>query len=549
MTNTWYMVPVRGGSVGVPRKNAKILGDKPLLCHVLATIKQIDPATQIVVVTDDDELKAIAEMEGVNVFMEPKTTGKATLDDVCMKALPFLEELGAKDKDIFLTIQATCPFVEKDTIEKAKEELSTKGGAVITMMDDRHLNWTIDNKGEPQPLYTARVNRQQLPPNFRESGAVIGSIIGKIKESKTRINEPINIIEISQKEGLDIDEYRDWVVAEYYANTKKIIFRADASKEIGMGHVYRTIMMVHELAKFSPTIATIKRDGDNLGEEFFRQFPYQLEVFESDKEFDQYIEKEKPDYLFLDQLSTTPKYIESLQENAEKIISFEDLGEGAKLSDLVVNDLYKLYNVDEDKQLYGVQNSFLPSSFLSAGPKAGSSKKVKTILLLFGGSDPLNLTTRTLTVLQNMKFSGEVVVVKGLGQKDRQYHLSDYGLEGEILENVNNIAQIMKRADLAISSAGRTVTELMYLGIPTMVVCQNERELTHSHASQSFGVHNIGLGSLVSDETIRNNIEFLIQNNNFRAKMFERSTANMRGHSNKAVLKRIFAKLGDDITF
>jgi len=541
------MVPVRGGSVGVPRKNAKILGDKPLLCHVLRTIKEVDAAKQIVVVTDDQELKSIAETEGVQVFMEPKTTGKATLDDVCMKTLSFIEELGAKDKDLFLTVQATCPFVKKETIKNAKETLIKNGGGVITVMDDRHLNWTFDEQGEAKPLYTARVNRQQLPPNYRESGAVIGSIISEIKANKTRINKPINLVKISQKEGLDIDEYKDWVVAEYFANTQKFILRADASKKIGMGHVYRTITMVHELAKFTPTIATVKRDGDNLGEEFFSQFPYKLKVFDSDKDFEKYVAEQTPDYLFLDQLSTTKKYIESLKTNAQKIVAFEDFGEGANYADLVVNDLYKLYNVLEEKQLYGVNNSFLPPSFLSISSKEKISKNVDRVLLLFGGADPLSLTTRTLETLQNIQFSGEVIVVKGLGQKDRDYKLSDYGLKGEILENINNIAQVMKQADLAISSAGRTVTELMYLGVPTMVICQNERELTHSHASQSYGVHNIGLGDLVDNETIGNNIKFLIDNNEFRQKMFERASANMRGHSNRAVLKRIFDKLDSDL--
>ena len=206
MAKTWYMVPVRGGSVGLPRKNARMLGGKPLLCHVLHTIKTIDAPEQIVVITDDPELQSIAEREGVRVIREAKTTGKATLDDVCCNNLAAFEAFGAKDEDIYLTIQATCPFVKAETILKARAILAANGGSVITVMDDRHLTWTVDEAGVPKPLYAARVNRQKLPPHFRESGAVIGSVIGRIKETRTRINQPVQIVPIEAQEGLDIDD-------------------------------------------------------------------------------------------------------------------------------------------------------------------------------------------------------------------------------------------------------------------------------------------------------------------------------------------------------
>ena len=105
----------------------------------------------------------------------------------------------------------------------------------------------------------------------------------------------------------------------------------------------------------------------------------------------------------------------------------------------------------------------------------------------------------------------------------------------------------MAKADLAFSSAGRTITELMYLGIPTLCICQNERELTHTHASQQYGVHNIGLGSLVDNKTIENNIRFLIESPQFRKNMKARALHAMEGHSNAAVLKRMINHLGIEL--
>lgn len=548
MTKTWYMVPVRGGSRGLPRKNMRILGDKPLVSHALQSIKQVDAPEQIIVVTDDPELKAIAQNEGCRVIMEPqKTDGKATLDDVCLQSLPEIQDFGAKDEDILLTIQATCPFVKPETIAAAKEKLQKNGGSVITVMDDRHLTWKLDDEGNPTPGYEARVNRQMLPANFRESGAVIGSVIKTIKETKTRINQPIQLVEISNKEGLDIDDFKDWAMAEAFLLSRKILFRADGGKKMGMGHLYRTMTIAHELAKYSPVIATLTNDESALGYDFLSQFPYRIEKISSDKDFIALAEKEKPEIIFLDHLATEKSYVEALKATGAKVVTFEDTGEGAKVADLVMSDLYQIIGVDDDKQLYGVKNAFLPSGFHTTKPVTDVSNTVDNILVLFGGSDPLKLTNRTLLGLQNIGYKGKVTVIQGMGQKDNPVRLKDYGLSGEVLFNVSYMAGEMAKADLAFSSAGRTITELMYLGIPTLCICQNERELTHTHASQQYGVHNIGLGSLVDNKTIENNIRFLIESPQFRKNMKARALHAMEGHSNAAVLKRMINHLGIEL--
>ncbi len=543
MSQAWYIVPVRGGSTGLPRKNARLLGGRPLLCHVLQTLKLVDSSEHIVVVTDDMELQSLAEDEGVRVLIEPKTDGKATLDQVCYRVVEHLFKFGANEDDLLLTIQATCPFISVATIIKARQILDDHAGSVITVVDDRHLTWTIDQSGHAIPLYTERVNRQNLPPLFRESGAVIGSTIRLIQLTGTRINTPIQMIEVSDKEGLDIDDFKDWLIAEYFLKECKIIIRADASRKVGMGHVYRALTLAGELDQYQPMLATMTIDDDTLGLDFFSQFPYQVFDVTSNEEFINVCEAEKPQYIFLDQLSTSKEYIYSLKKIGARIITFEDLGDGAFEADLVINDLYKISNLPEEKQLYGVNNVFLPSSFLSIEPQNQVNLSVNCILVLFGGSDPLKLTVRSLEALRAINFKGHVIVIQGLGQINRNINLDNYGLNGEVMQNISYIPKIMKKADLALSSAGRTITELMYLGVPTMCICQNERELTHSHASQMYGVHNIGLGTLINNSVIEANIKFLIDNPQFRLNMQKRALSAIRGHSNKKVIERIQERL------
>lgn len=537
------MIPVRGGSQGVPRKNARTLGDRPLIAHVLTTLKTIDPDDQIFVLTDDDELEAIALSYGVRVFKTGAQSGKETLDDKAIELLPTLKKAGAKQDDIFLTIQATCPFVKASTIKKAKTILNKKS-CVITAMDDRHLTWTTDAKGAPIPEYTERVNRQLLPDRYRESGAVIGARIKDIAKHKTRIIEPIGLLPIQPEEGLDIDDFKEWAIAEYLVLNKKVFIRADAGKKLGMGHVYRALAIAQELAKYRPVFVTQTSAGKNLGAKFFKEEPFDLIEVKNDDDFVRLSQKEKPDLIILDQLDTDPSYIKKLKKSGAKIITFEDMGRGALEADLLVSDLYENPYVTREKQLSGVRFTIMAPAFERIQPKESIDKTVKNILILFGGTDPANLAEKSLQALKAAKYKGNVTVIQGLGRQNRDIDLKKYGLKGEVLTNIKYMPGVMRQADLAFSSAGRTITELLTLAIPTLCLCQNEKELTHTHASQAYGVLNLGLGELLGEQTLVNNINFLLKNHEFRKHMHQRAKVAVKGHTNQIVMKRMLEKIG-----
>ena len=89
----------------------------------------------------------------------------------------------------------------------------------------------------------------------------------------------------------------------------------------------------------------------------------------------------------------------------------------------------------------------------------------------------------------------------GAGNKDLESlkHLAECS-KGKVSLHWNTpvISSIMAQSDIAVTSAGRTVYELGSLGIPMMVICQNERETKHHFARDNPGVVNLGLGQLLS---------------------------------------------------
>lgn len=541
MTNPWIMIPARGGSRGVPRKNVRLLGGKPLICHTISVALQSSVPERVFVMTDDDEIAAVAQSMGVGVQREERTTGLATLDQVAFKAITALKSMGADDNDIFLTLQPTCPFIQPGRITRAVAEIEAGAGSVITVVDDRHLGWRIGADGLPVPDYTARVNRQHLPPQFRESGAVIGCRISRLLETGTRINQPIRLIEVSKQEAIDIDDFSDWAVAAHLASRRRIVIRADGGKHLGLGHIYRSLAVAQELARHDVILVTDA--AQEMGGAVLSQYPFQLERVEGESGFMNLLDTLKPDLVILDQLDTTVDYIRALRKHASRIVTFEDLGEGAIECDLLISDLYENINVPDDRQFKGLLNAIMAPHFETLGAKKVFSDTVQVILLVFGGSDPSHLTEKALAALSEANFKGRVEVVVGPGV-NREISLNGLGLSGEVYHNVRFMPDLMRRADLAISSAGRTVTELLSCGVPVLCICQNEKELIHTHAAARFGVINLGLGSLTATATIAAHVDRLVKSPDLRRILHERAKYELAGRSNAKIIARMMRKLG-----
>lgn len=539
LESPWIVIPARGGSTGVPRKNVRLLGGTPLIARTIKTALGGTLAGRVVVITDDDEIAEISERFGAVVTREEKTTGKATLDEVMVRTIPFLRELGAKDNDVLLTMQPTCPFIKPERVKEAMAKFAEGAGSVLTVVDDRHLEWVFDANGKPAPAYTARVNRQLLPPKFRESGAIIGARIGDIVRTGTRIVEPINLVEVPDGESLDIDTFSDWAIAEHIVSRKRILLRTDAAKELGMGHVYRTLALAYALARHEITI--VLSEDKPLGAEFFKDYPFKVDTVSSDLEFLSYARKAKADLVVLDRLDNLAEFV-TLLGGFCKVVTFEDLGDGAEAADLLIADLYENPRVPAERQLTGVENAILAPSFETIDRQIQFRDKVQEVLVLFGGTDPSNLAETALRSLEYIGYQGRVTIVRGLGSD-----LIDpkaYNLRLKVLSNIKNMPAVMENADIALSSAGRTITELSSLGIPTICMAQNAKELTHTHTTPANGVIMLGLGKLVSVETLAAHLTELMENSELREKLHLRALEATKGRSNANIVRRIMKQIG-----
>ncbi|MCK4440619.1 MAG: hypothetical protein KAU90_01345, partial [Sulfurovaceae bacterium] len=226
-----------------------------------------------------------------------------------------------------------------------------------------------------------------------------------------------------------------------------------------------------------------------------------------------------PDIVINDKLDTSLEYMNALKKLNIKTINFEDLGEGSKRADMVINAIYPETSVLPN-HYFGYKYFLLRDEFIYSKSKEKISN-VKNILITFGGVDPNNYTKKVIDAIYTYSKENSLIitVIAGFGY-DKYDTLEKYS-DIIIKKNVSNISKYMLESDLIFTSAGRTTYEIASLGIPTIVLAQNEREMTHFFASSKFGFLNLGLGYNVSTDKLYSHFLDLINSQENRQYMHE----------------------------
>lgn len=517
--NILAVIPARGGSKGIPKKNIRLMNGQPLIAYAIKNGLNSKYITDVVVTTDDKEIEYISKEYGAEVIKrDPKLADdKTTLDPVIYDAMIKDENKKNKKYDIIITLQPTSPVLKTETLDKAIEQFLTSDyDTYISATNKPHLSWTKNN-GKIVPSYEKRVNRQQLPPNYLEAGAFFISKRDNVTEN-TRIGKNVSVYEIPEEESTDIDNSIDWVICENILRKKKIVFRCDGYKELGMGHIYHCLTLAYNLTGHDVIFVTNKNHLEGLNKIAESNMKYI--TIENDEQFFDFLEKYKPDIVVNDCLDTTEEYIKKIKMLSKKVVTIEDLGEGAKYADIIINALYdnKRYN----NEYCGEEYVCLRNEFLISRPKE-FSPEVKEVLILFGGTDPSNLTKKIYNMIKenyskypNIHYN----FITGIGYDcEKNEIIQDEEKNISVLKNVSNISEYMSSADLAFTSQGRTVYELASMGVPSIVMAQNERETLHKFAQMTNGFMNLGLGKDLSTETIFNTFDWLIKTPQIRNEM------------------------------
>jgi len=224
------VIPARGGSKRLPRKNVLPLGGKPLICWTIEAALEAKLNARIMVTSDDEEILCIArqyESQGVIAYKRPEefATDTASTADVLIDAVKAEQAVGHNPKTLVL-LQPTSPLRNADDI-RAALEVFREGGCedtVVTVCEVDHPTAWVGTIGEGSRLEGVDLSgkrSQDYGKEYRLNGAVYVAGFAELKERKGLFTYKLWPSIMPRRRSVDIDEFLDFRVCEAVLSGRK----------------------------------------------------------------------------------------------------------------------------------------------------------------------------------------------------------------------------------------------------------------------------------------------------------------------------------------
>lgn len=214
------LVPARGGSKGIPRKNVRPLAGRPLITWTLEHARRAQRVSRVVVTTDDDEIERVSRAAGAEVIRRPKalSSDTATSESALEHALAALREAEGYEPDLVVFLQCTSPLRQPGDIDAAIATLrQQKADALFSCCAAHGFLWRRHPGGEVEALNydpRARPRRQEAPTDLVENGSMYVFSPRVLARYKSRLGGRIATYTMSVADSLQVDEPDDFALIE-----------------------------------------------------------------------------------------------------------------------------------------------------------------------------------------------------------------------------------------------------------------------------------------------------------------------------------------------
>ena len=221
------VIPARGGSKGIPMKNIYPLNGKPLLTYSLEMMRQVEFDGDVVVSTDSGQIREVAlQTPGTEVVDRPEEISgdKASTESALLHALKVMEERKGCVYDAVVTLQATSPLRQAATVKACFDKYEAdrdQYDALLTLTETRTDYWIKEGQDHYRRLYPdAPRRRQDREPIYIENSAVYITDRQSLTETNSVLGHRVNGYVIPEREGVDINEPVDILLAEELLKTE-----------------------------------------------------------------------------------------------------------------------------------------------------------------------------------------------------------------------------------------------------------------------------------------------------------------------------------------
>ncbi|MBL9000697.1 MAG: acylneuraminate cytidylyltransferase family protein [Phycisphaerae bacterium] len=223
MLNVLAIIPARGGSKGLPRKNVLPLAGRPLIAHTIGHALTSRRVTRTVVSTDDAEIELVSRAAGAEVVHRPPAlaTDASPSEGAVSHVLDALCESEGYLPDLVVFLQATSPLREAGDIDGAIHLLlREEADSVLSVCASHDFLWTNDGRGARPLNYdpARRPRRQEMQPQFRENGSIyVFRTVGYLKH-RCRLFGKVGLFVQTARHGMQVDTETDFAFIESFAH-------------------------------------------------------------------------------------------------------------------------------------------------------------------------------------------------------------------------------------------------------------------------------------------------------------------------------------------
>ena len=224
------IIPARGGSKGIPRKNIRPFAGFPLISFSVAAALQSELVTRTIVTTDDEEIAEVSRRYGAEIpFLRPDELAQDQTTDlpVFQHALTWLAEHEAYHPDVVVQLRPTSPVRPTGCVDDAIRLLLANPDSdcvrgVVAAGQDPHKMWRLDpNTKRMSPLLTVagikepyNTPRQRLPPVYWQTGQIDAIRPATILDKQSMSGEGLLALVLDGRYAVDLDTLADWERAE-----------------------------------------------------------------------------------------------------------------------------------------------------------------------------------------------------------------------------------------------------------------------------------------------------------------------------------------------
>ncbi|ERP39177.1 cytidylyltransferase domain-containing protein [Chitinivibrio alkaliphilus] len=225
--NTIALIPARGGSKGVPRKNIRPFCGVPLIVHSIKAAQESHHICSVWVSTDDAAIAKVARDAGASVIHRPERLAgdTATTESAVEHALAYLQERGV-GVDRVVLLQATSPLRPPACLDAALEQFHQNGyDSLVSLSPTHRFFWTTeDDRAVAQYDYTRRPRRQDMKEedlSYVENGSFYIFTQALFEEKKNRLGGTIGYYCMGEEYSYEIDTEADFLFLESLAKEER----------------------------------------------------------------------------------------------------------------------------------------------------------------------------------------------------------------------------------------------------------------------------------------------------------------------------------------